>query len=95
MSPKIWAAGWEWVSISFVSLQEENGTQITQIIEHKSWRMNLCKINKHKNVTVNHKCDITNQTVTIVDKDTIVDRGRLLIGDKLKDQCLNNSQVFS
>ena len=33
----------EWVAISFS--REENGTQITQIIEHKSWRMNLCKIN--------------------------------------------------
>ena len=54
----------EQVAISFS--REENGTQITQIIiEHKFWRVNLCKINnKHKNVTVNHKyADVTNQTV--------------------------------
>lgn len=66
MGQGMWAftKSWEWVSISFhFPSREENGTQITQIIiEHKSWRMNLCKINnKHKNVTVNHKyADVTN-----------------------------------
>ena len=83
----------EWVAISFS--REENGTQITQIItEHKSWRMNLCKIN-------NKPIKMLLQTINtlmlqIKQLRAVVDGGRLLISDQLKDQYLNRyPQVFS